>query len=203
MEHFEQFEAALSDIARCFFAAKVRDGCAVFVPLQLEVLGEPERVVLMEGASQIALVARVRDAISKRNVLVCCTHFKAKDGFEVLRQGQAKALCLIVAQREQPEDMVLIAGDFNDVPSSLACEEMRKCGYRSAYEAMGVESYSTSKIRKELTERCIDYIWYDPAALSPCSYLTVPSSASLGPTKLPLEGFPSDHLSIAATFSVL
>jgi nocturnin len=203
VEHFEQFKEALEARAHCFFAGKGdRDGCALFVPkARFAVVGEPEKVVLVPMASQVALIARLRDVGSGRIVLVACTHFKAKHGFEELRQRQAKALCEAIEHRKQPGDVVLVGGDFNDEPTSLACEEMRKHGYRSAYATLNLESYSTSKIRESVSERCIDYIWFDPGALTPLAVLEIPTAESLGPTKLPLAGFPSDHLSIATEFS--
>ncbi len=204
MEHFDEFRAALEARTHCFFVDKGgRDGCALFVPrARFAVVGVPERVVLVDGAAQVALLARVRDLTGAGlELLVACTHLKAKTGFEELRQRQARALCEALARRKKSGDAVLIGGDFNDEPTSLACEEMRKHGYQSAYAALHLETYSTSKIREALAERCIDYVWFEPNVLTPVAVLAIPAAASLGPTKLPLPGFPSDHLSIAAKFA--
>jgi nocturnin len=204
VDHFDQFEEALGARAYCFFAGKGdRDGCALFVPKKrFAMLGEPEKVLLEKKMSQVALIVRIKDLTSNRHVTVACTHLKAKYGFEEVRQRQAKAVCDAVARIKQPGDIVLIGGDFNDEPNSLACEEMRRHGYQSAYAALKIESYSTSKIRESLSERCIDYIWFDPKVVQPAHALGIPPAESLGPTKLPLPGFPSDHLSIAAVFDL-
>jgi endonuclease/exonuclease/phosphatase (EEP) superfamily protein YafD len=113
--------------------------------------------------------------------------FKAKRGFEELRQTQARKLCEHLRNTSQlSAEAVVVCGDFNDEPQSLAARTMREFGFQSAYSAVGRESYSTSKIREDLVERCIDYIWFD-ARLSPGRVLEIPDAQSLGPRRLPQE----------------
>ena len=60
--------------------------------------------------------------------------------------------------------------------------------------------YTTSKRRSILIQRCIDYVWYSPAALRPVTLLSIPAREQALPAFLPAANYPSDHLAIAGRF---
>jgi hypothetical protein len=130
-----------------------------------------------------------------------------------------KDFCATNPSGDDSDDDVatVVGGDFNDIPDSLASQAMREHGFRSAYESMNRQTYTTSKIREALVTRCIDYLWYkqhsastddnddynDTPEMKCIDCITIPLSESLGPTALPRHDYPSDHLMIAAKFELL
>lgn len=54
---------------------------------------------------------------SQKDFIVMTTHLKAKKGFEEMRGQQASQLASVIPQNEQ---RVIVCGDFNDEPNSLA-----------------------------------------------------------------------------------
>ncbi len=140
------------------------------------------------GASQIGLVLGLQRPQGGQKLSLAVTHLKAKEGFEKLREQQAEAVCdLVLANAaalsllpsSSSSTMSVIACDMNDVPSSLAAEVMRKRGFGSAYGQLEQETYTTSKIRKELTTRCIDYIWISSEGKCD-AVMSIPSLDRLG-----------------------
>jgi len=151
--------------------------------------------------STVALVALL--AVDGVEFCLATTHLKAKPGFEERRARQAAELLEIVGEvaAERP---VVLAGDFNDIPDSPACELIRshRLGLRSAYlDALGREpDWTTWKIRAAEGEvrRTIDYIWYRGLELK--GVLSIPPDAQVESVRLPSWQYPSDHLSLMATF---
>ncbi len=189
VDHFDELQAALADQGVMgFFEPKTpgRDGCAIFFPRKrFEIRGKHERISVGEG-SQVALAVHFLDTKINQEFVVAVTHLKAKAGFETVRQSQALHLCEAIEKMWGNRLPVFVIGDFNDVPTSLCCSVMRDYKFQSAYAAVGLESYSTSKIRESLVERCIDYIWFRGSEC-PVQVLEIPPSESLGPNKLPSE----------------
>jgi endonuclease/exonuclease/phosphatase family metal-dependent hydrolase len=201
VDHIEDYEQALQEEAICIWAKKRVDGTAMFIPKDRYRVLEYEGVPLVEGNAQIGLFCRLESLKApSQTYLLVATHLKAKVGFEDLRQRQATALCKEIAARRDAKDAVFVCGDFNDIPSSLAVATMQKNHFKSAYQSLNLETYTTSKIRESLCTRCIDYIFFeDGFDCTDC--LSIPPSESLGARALPKGDYPSDHLSIAAIFS--
>jgi mRNA deadenylase 3'-5' endonuclease subunit Ccr4 len=242
MDHFEAFQQAVIDLAEAVFMAKGGggrgDGSAIFVPRHNLELLEHKGVNLLfdKGSlsSQVVMMCRVRSRLNSnsenskkgsRTMIIASTHLKAKVGFEVLREKQTKALLQHLEDFystnpacDGDDVATVVGGDFNDIPDSLAARAMREQGFRSAYESMHLQTYTTSKIREALVTRCIDYIWYkqhsaanknknnndgDTQEMKCIDCVNIPPSESLGPTALPRHDYPSDHLMIAAKFELL
>jgi mRNA deadenylase 3'-5' endonuclease subunit Ccr4/protein-tyrosine phosphatase len=117
---------------------------------------------------------------------------------------------------------VIFAGDLNDTPTSPMYEYLmsHQAGghdasssnpfafsslYNQHHDASNPandpsELFTTVKHRNVLVQRCIDYCFYtDP--LRPTAILSVPIIKRDLPEYLPSTRYPSDHLSIAGTFS--
>jgi mRNA deadenylase 3'-5' endonuclease subunit Ccr4 len=245
MDHFQSFQHAVVDLAEAVFIAKEGrgrgDGSAIFVPRHNLELLEHKGVNLVvdkgPSSSQVVMMCRVRARLNqndteknkkgKSTIVIASTHLKAKVGFEVLRQEQTRALLQHLedfyatnpsGDGNGDDVATVIGGDFNDIPDSLAAQAMREHGFRSAYESMNRQTYTTSKIREALVTRCIDYLWYkqhsasnknnndndnDTSEMDCIDCITIPPSESLGPTALPRHDYPSDHLMIAAKFELL
>lgn len=183
-------------------ATDARDGVALlWDDAVYACVGGPEGVVLGASNSQVALLAHLCHRASHTTFCMAATHLKAKRGFEVLRETQARVLCdALAARRKSAHDLVIVAGDFNDEPQSLCAQVMRERGYASAYEH-GAGAWTTSKWRQEVVTHVIDYIWYAGPQLRAVATLAMPSLELVQPTHLPVAAFPSDHLSIGAVLS--
>ena len=53
---------------------------------------------------------------------------------------------------------------------------------------------------KSQKKRCIDYIWYAPKTIRPKQVLALPKDSQMHQLLLPSLDYPSDHLSLMATF---
>ena len=201
VDKFADLERAVRDEAVGIFAEKHTDGCAMFVPRgRYSVLDSGHERLLGEGHSHLMLHCRLEDATGRRFLLVT-THLKAKVGNEEIRDRQTKALAAKSQKVKQPDDILIVCGDFNDIPSSAAVTNMRNLNLVDAYEEMKMQSYTTSKIREKLVTRTIDYIWYPRDGPLECvDCLQIPPQESLGPRALPNGSYPSDHLGIASVF---
>lgn len=213
MDHFEGIRADVSvkceDSQAVWFSkleadGKERDGVALFWNRRVLTLssGGAHCFRLGRGMSQIAVVGVFEHLAQGKKVLVAGTHLKAKEGFEALRETQAKNLCehLKNLRAQDPHvSAVVVLGDFNDTPDSPCALTMRAQGFRSAY-SHPVGAFTTSKWRNSVQTRVIDYIWHS-AELSPSSVMEMPNVKLLEPTHLPIIDWPSDHLLIAAILS--
>ena len=203
-DKFQELADALFDVAEGVFAEKDVDGCAVFVPRdRFRILTAEHETLIGGGRSQLGLFVRLESILpgDSQQFLVCVTHLKAKLGFEEIRREQAAALCAKTKLRSNPDDIVIIAGDFNDEPSSAAVSVLRKNGFCDAYEKTNLQKYTTSKIRDSLVTRTIDYIWFAESGKLKCvDCLIIPPQESLGACALPNQNYPSDHLGIVARF---
>jgi endonuclease/exonuclease/phosphatase family metal-dependent hydrolase len=128
-------------------------------------------------------------------VLVATTHLKAKAGFEERRREQGAILLQKIKEFAGNSELneggwpLVVCGDFNDVPGSKVIELFdyglngsplsRRCHstpvltqeettnrvrsyLKSVYER---EVYTTYKSRGSVSQKCIDYIFFDPARL--------------------------------------
>ena len=149
-------------------------------------------------------------------------------GAVLLKYGVERAVRRIKEYQEKVEGgngkdyipPVVVVGDFNDTKDSLVCKKVLEhpLGLRSAYDKFYLTEeeeeeekkkyasntklssyYTTYKKREEETCREIDYIFYTPSTLNCSGVLRVPPLSSL-PHRLPAVNYPSDHLSLLATF---
>ncbi|MCA8921980.1 MAG: endonuclease/exonuclease/phosphatase family protein [Planctomycetes bacterium] len=188
-----------------------RDGCCVFWrrarfslrwTRSLRYLGADGR-----NGTQVALLAALLDRERDAPLLVATTHLKAKVGNEAEREGQARQLrraVLAEGGRLGPRAGLIVAGDFNDVPGSLAHAAMLAGGeLSSAYAACaGSEpDWTTWKVRADGEVcRTIDYVFCG-GPLRPTAVLEPPPRAAIEPERLPSWRYPSDHLSLLVRFA--
>lgn len=212
VDHFEEIKAAVArscEGTEAVWWSKVeeggvqRDGVALFWDGRIfKLVGEAQCYRLGPNMSQIAVIAVYEHATLGKKFLMAATHLKAKEGFETTRETQATSLCEHLRKlRAQHHDVssVIVLGDFNDTPDSLCALAMRAHGFRSAYPHP-VGAFTTSKWRKSVVTRVIDYIWHS-AELSPASIMEMPDLKLVEPTHLPIPDWPSDHLLIGAVLS--
>lgn len=130
------------------------------------------------------------ESISETVFSVCLavTHLKARPGYEQVRLSQVKQLTNEVFSYNKRNYPIIICGDFNDIPDSLACQEMMK-RFKSAYKNENGSSWTTCKRRQELVKREIDYIFHDDK-LKCVQTLNIPEGNLVFPSEL----YPSDHL---------
>jgi len=187
-----------------------QDGCALLIDRQLWRVCEHGCVVLgppSTATSQVALVALLESlASSKCTLLVASVHLKSKPGHEERRRDQVRVLLAALERMSTKAGgvtRILVLGDFNDVPSSLACELMRETGFTSIYDThYPHEFYTTAKKREHVVQRTIDYMWLKEAkaggaATSVVSLLEIPPVSTF-PHLLPCTTYPSDHLALVA-----
>jgi len=169
---------------------------------------------------QVAILIKMKMKSPQDNILfVALTHLKAKPGFEDIRLQQGAMLIdnLFEFTKGDKNAPCVIAGDFNDIPSSLVCRYMEKGKGSSAagrqfasnfqllksaykhYDFTESEPYTTFKKREVIVKRTIDYLFYTPGSLTVSKLLEIPTSESLTEL-LPFSKYPSDHLSIMAEF---
>lgn len=168
-----------------------RDGVALFWKNDKYTLLNESK--LRSSTKCFGIVAQFvsRDADATR-VTVAVVHLTAKPGREAERQQEVAILLAAIGHEKGP---VVVGGDFNDVPESAACQQMRSAGFFSAYEH-DEESWTTWKKREREVKRVIDYIWFR-GPLDCAAVLSMPPSEQF-PRMLPDEHYPSDHLAIAA-----
>lgn len=126
---------------------------------------------------------------------VAVLHLTAKPGREHDRQVEVDILLKYLGE----DSPVLIGGDFNDTPDSLACKQMRDAGFTSAYDHAD-DSWTTWKKRATEVKRVIDYIWHR-GDVRTVARLSIPPSETF-PRMLPDVHYPSDHIAIGAKMSV-
>ncbi len=182
------------------------DGCCLFVRQDRFEVVSIRRVAYQAPSageaswSQIAIVADLLQKHSGRRLQVATTHLKAKVGHEAIRREQVRQLLAAVAS----DSPVIIAGDFNDIPSSDACALMRAHPLADAHASLLGRDLPWTTWKYQLGEekkRTIDYIWYTPSALRPVTCLAIPGGDEVEPERLPSWQYPSDHLSLVARFA--
>ncbi len=153
---------------------------------------------LGEKWSQIAVIGHL---ISKKNkniqITIAGTHLKAKPPHENVREQQIIALINhvnIFRKNNNYNGEIIIAGDFNDIPTSKVWNKMNENFNTISFD------YTTCKKREELIKREIDYIWFSDL-LKPIKYLSIPNPEEF-PEYLPALNWPSDHLGIGIIFNL-
>ncbi len=183
-----------------------RDGCCVvwreerFVDATIRCLRYTDP---RTGAprTQLAVIADLTSH-DGRSLRLATTHLKAKAGHEEVRAEQVRELLAALADTEAP---LLVGGDFNDVPGSPAHALMAShpLGLSSSYAdlASGAEpDWTTWKVRATgEARRTIDYLWHSED-LRPVACLSIPADHDIGPTRLPSDRYPSDHLALLVRY---
>lgn len=133
---------------------------------------------------------------------VFTTHLKAGSKWSDIRNQQTQHL----ATKLRTLKNYIIAGDFNAECNEEFYKILRKdlC-LNSVFPAiLGSEPlYTTWKKRKSFpqeSKKVEDYIFFHPDTFSCRSTLDLPKVESIGDDLLPSSDYPSDHLSIVATF---
>jgi len=192
------------------------DGNAVFFRRsRFELLKSYHRVLNAdtEGkpSSGTLLLCQLEHRETKKRVTVCCTHLKAKKGFEGVRLAQARHLLDII--KEEKGERTILAGDFNAGLDERVYQLVKEDGgLESAYNHVLSKEpeYTTWKLRgnaadpsKPLEKKdTIDFIFFDPKTLRSEAVLNLPSAKDLGEGLLPNMIFPSDHMSMVAKLSM-
>jgi mRNA deadenylase 3'-5' endonuclease subunit Ccr4 len=115
-----------------------------------------------------------------------------------VKLGQTKMLKkFITNQLQRSPGGVIIAGDFNSMPTSSVCDFLIEDGlFASAYALEGALDTNITP----WFSGCIDYIWYTPQEL------TLDNASDLKEARgdseyIPDANHPSDHLPLSAVFS--
>ncbi|CAL8468539.1 g8079 [Coccomyxa elongata] len=218
------------------------DGCALFYRTErFEVVSPPcgQAFGLSNGPSgkQGMLHVVLRDHVSGQKVIFAGTHLKAKAGEAnaAAREVQARQIMERLASAEQAttaadsssgdngasagsrhsaQPVVILCGDFNDSPSSAACQVVRdhQLGLSCIWDWLAAQSsngstsvpFTTWKFRPDgVSQRTIDFIWFskDPR-LRLVRRWRMPTEGEIGEKGLPCERYPSDHLALCAVFEV-
>lgn len=138
---------------------------------------------------------------AERTLIVFVTHLKAK-GFEDVRIVQTSQLLEsfkqneFVKTEEKQKVGVVICGDFNAEPH-FQCMKALLSELDSVYQDA---EYTTFKIRDKEYCRVIDYILYNKNVLQLMGRQEIPKKEEIGLDGLPNSNYPSDHLSLCASF---
>lgn len=176
------------------------DGSALFVTNKYKIL-RYEMIeyykFLKDDSSQVAIIAEIEISENK-SIIFATTHLKAKPEFEEKREHQIQVLLeQIKLFNIDNNPNVIITGDLNTEPSGSVYPIIINAGYKSAYP---VDSWTTYKYRLEEVCRNIDYIFYS-VNLELNNILEIPDKQLIGINGLPNQFYPSDHMSLFATFS--
>lgn len=169
-----------------------RDGIAIFYRNSLFECLQNFEVSFPGSQFAIGLKLRFRDNI----FYAFTTHLKAKSQFDSVRVEQIAILFEFLSKLE-PHPIIL-GGDFNSVPGSNAYLSLveNRLGLKSVYDLGGEPEYTTVKFRKSLEVKTEDYLWISGFEIN--SHYSLPSKEEIGENGLPMEHYPSDHLSLSA-----
>ena len=199
------------------------DGCAVFWKRDQFRLKRKEKLEFKVG-NQVMIIATLQHVASGNFLVIAATHLKASksEANERVRVTQVEELLINIQNHinisqemysESRKMPVIIAGDFNADPPSrqdvvtpddtaiARLQNAANISLQSAYDMDRLDLFTTWKIRgTKITQRMIDYIFYDPNLLECQATLSIPNEDELEPTRLPGLRYPSDHMAIGARF---
>jgi len=190
------------------------DGCAVFHLHDKWKEAYGLSLPLSPESSQIVKYSIFRRrTYPSDQVTIVSTHLKAKPGFEDIRVSQVRRLlknipgAVFPELAQSPLHRVIITGDFNDTPDSMAVETIRQApglemmDARDQYEdVLAPDYYTTYKKRETVVKRVIDYIFFSSLRLTCTGVLDAPPLSEV-PYMLPAHNYPSDHIALCASFS--
>ncbi|KNC49077.1 nocturnin [Thecamonas trahens ATCC 50062] len=199
----------------CLQFCDLEDGVALFVRSSKLRLAAVEQISFPD-ANQVALLARAELPESGRALTLAVTHLKATKSAEGenIREGQAVHLLAkakAFMQAGAGDAPLVVCADLNAAPHDAkypakAWRAMMAADLElaSAYGGRSADSepaYTTWKLRpgKE-AKHTIDYIFYQPAALTVSSTLAIPAEDVVVDVRLPSWEYPSDHFALAADF---
>ncbi|GFH06560.1 endo/exonuclease/phosphatase domain-containing protein [Haematococcus lacustris] len=215
---------------RALLALRGYDGC--FFPKHVSPASRnrcpPDGLAIFYKKDRLEVAAQPADRLQGQQVVVVTTHLKAKEGQEMdnirLSQGQG-GQAGSGQQQQQGSHLVpvIIAGDFNTIPTSAVCKmfqghtvpldslwDLPNSGEPTAAAsdapgaaAGGVDTeFSTWKFRSVgESKRVIDYIlWTRGRGLQPVARWRMLTEQEIGPTGLPTLRYPSDHVALCADF---
>lgn len=187
------------------------DGCALLYKTDTFQLLHEAHLMYKVG-SQVGLLAALQHKKTCQTIIVGVTHLKASASAEneQIRAAQAQELLEEMEKLRQASDPtapLLILGDFNsdrplsDSAPASAIATALHAGYQSAYD-LSSPIFTTYKTRGTNTvQRIIDYILYQ-GQLQCTHRLSIPKERELEAHKLPGLRYPSDHVMIAAKFTL-
>lgn len=145
--------------------ASSADGCGVFFKRDRFTLVKHEGVVYDDN-DRIAILVMLTDRLTQRSVVVVSTHLMREPDVE--RQEAVRVLEIaklgtaIAAFAADDRIPVIVAGDFNAVPTGAAFAKMKELGFKTTVYK---ESFATSEA-EECTSKTlqrnvwIDYVWF-------------------------------------------
>jgi len=118
-------------------------------------------------------------------------------------------------ERKKDHIPIIIAGDFNEIPTNPVCQYFAEGHFKEIlnipkhplqlensynhYDNTKVAPYTTFKKRDKEVCRTIDYIWYTSDKLHVTHLLEIPLIEELK-NRLPCSEYPSDHLALISFF---
>lgn len=194
------------------------DGCAIFYRLSKfqPVNMSCEKIVInSEVNSQVFIILQLKHKQSGKCVTLVCLHLKSKIEYHEKRESQIKEVLASLKvhlrgsfENEIRDNCVILCGDFNGEPFEKFHDLIVNDGdlsLKDAYSLVSIPKEATTiKIRGEdgqMLRRAIDYIFFTQMNLQLTEYLELPDGDLLiNEQGLPNLAFPSDHLSLVASF---
>lgn len=185
------------------------DGCAIFYNTnRFVLLKTSHRILRVQNveSNQVALLCHFKCKASGRVFAVCTTHLKARKSLLLSAVRDEQGLDLLqFLDKECPSTIpFIVTGDFNAEANEPVIRRMRT-RMSSAYDDYFPSGFCppsnwTQRIGEEETKQTVDYIFYQKEKMSLSSVLDLYSPHLLAP--LPNDQYPSDHLSLAASFAL-
>ncbi len=194
------------------------DGCAMFYNMSKVNVKDEHTIVLktMDEAyftNQVSIIMQFGVKGASKDLYVATTHLKAKYGWEDLRHSQGTYLVNYLRDKVADQALV-VCGDFNGdftepVYKSFKDSPLNLTSTYTLLSPDGAEPpYTTWKIRggkggeKDVC-RAIDYMWYTKNSMTVDSVKMQPTDEEIGENRLPSYRYGSDHLSLAADYTVI
>ena len=183
------------------------DGLAIFYKEDAMSLQSHDSSILKLSdetpSNSILLQANFIHKTTQNHFSVFTTHLKAGSKWSDIRMQQTQS----IASQLRSINNYILAGDFNGEAKEGFYNKLRKeVGLHSVFDSLlGMEpAYTTWKKRKsfeQVSKKVEDYIFFHPDTFSCSSLLDLPSDDSIGSDLLPSNDYPSDHLSLVASFT--
>ena len=195
------------------------DGCALFFRSSMFSLLEKKEFRLKNetqgNSNQVALLARlkIKDKAPFCTLHVGVTHLKAKRDYQALRRAQGEHLLSEMASFANDEH-VIICGDFNATPDEPVYQhftdnkthQLLKLSSAYAGSCYGEKEppLTSWKFRaQDESEYTIDYIWISKDKMVIDSIWQLPTKEEIGENALPSPSYPSDHLALCSSITIL
>lgn len=199
------------------------DGCAVFFrSSKFSFIRKKEFRLKNEHqgvSNQVALLVQLemKDPSVAKDLLhkfcVGVTHLKAKREYPILRAAQGEHLLTEMASFAKDEH-VIICGDFNATPDEPVYQFFRNnedhqfmmlaSTYAGTYYKKEEPKLTSWKIRANGEAKyTIDYIWVSQDKMTVNSVWRLPTEEEIGEYALPSPRYPSDHLALCYSITLL